>query len=103
MKYRLIMFCTLFIVSPTVMAITQYDISVLMTGIEDGGKVIYIGLSPNPNTCQYGGIYFNDPVAIDKALGIALMAKTLNKKVRIDYIQKDGIGEKCIGHNIYVQ
>lgn len=81
----------------------QYNIDVQMVGIGSHGTTVYVGLSPNPNTCQWEAIYFIEQAEIDKALSVAMAAKLAGKKVRMDYIQPGGAGTMCYGDAIYIQ
>ena len=78
------------------------NLSVGLTGMEGNGTGVYVGISPNLNSCKNGGIYFQDPAELDKALSIALSAKMAGKTVRIDVTQPGGAGSLCFGYGIYV-
>lgn len=74
-----------------------------MTGVEADGEQVFVGINPNPNNCLYGGIYFQDPAEMDKALSIAMAAKVSQRTVRINYSQPGGAGSQCFGSNMYVE
>ena len=99
--------------SSSVFSITQQYLDVLMAGQSSEGKSAYVRISPNPDQCLGGGVYFNskpitnsnerDYANSNSALSVALLAKTTKTKVRIDYTQPDGAGGQCFGLGIFLR
>lgn len=100
---RFIVICAMCGFSGLAYGIVQKSITVGLTGMENDGSNVYVGIAPNPNACLYGGIYFIEAAEIDKVLSVALAAKLAGKTVRIDYNQPGGPGRQCFGYGIYVE
>lgn len=99
-KVTLLFGLTLNIMSFSVMAVTQYNITPTLVGVQPG--TVFIGLDTNPNNCLYGGVYFTDASNMRKeALATVISAKALNKVVRMDF--NGGAGTICSGTGIFIQ
>ena len=85
-----------------VFSMQQVGVTVTMVGSEANGKVAYVGISPNTNSCFAGGVYFRNESEVAKTLSIAMAAKLADKTIRVDYGQ-DEITGKCVGYSIYMQ
>lgn len=88
--------------SQPVFSIQQVGVTVTMVGSEANGKVAYVGISPNINSCFAGGVYFRNESEVAKTLSIAMAAKLADKTIRVDY-GKDETTGKCVGYSIYMQ
>jgi len=74
-----------------------------MAGSESNAAQVYVGISPNPDACYAGGVYFVNPNEVNTTLSVAMAAKLSGKTIRIDYNQPAGPGNMCYGYSIYVQ
>jgi hypothetical protein len=54
-------------------ALTQTNQTVTIAGLDNGVQT-YVGITPNPDSCGYGGVYFNDSNTRSMALSIAMAA-----------------------------
>jgi len=104
------MFCAaLSLSSVAYAAVSQSGIKVGLAGLENHnssfyiGKTVYIAITPNPNNCLYGGVYFFDEKDLNRVLSVAMTAKALGKTVRIDFNQPGGVGTLCSGYSIYLE
>ena len=102
MKVMRNIFVTLsLVVGANIAHAASYDVGgkVIMVGSQSGN--IYVGISSNPDSCAYGGIYFAPSTTSKESLAIALAAKASNSPIRIDYNKgSDGV---CNGYAIYVR
>jgi hypothetical protein len=80
-----------------------------MTGSENHGNRVYVGIDPNPDGCLHNGVYFTQDaqsdyqIELDRALSISMAAKLADTTIRIDYDQLGGVGTICNGYGIYIQ
>lgn len=90
-------------------ATVQNDISIGVFGSEANGRQVYVGVSPNPNNCLNGGVYFQQlgyggqfrPAGLANIIALAAAAKIADRKIRMDYnISAD---RYCFGEAIYLQ
>ena len=85
--------------APPARALSQSHLTVVTTGSEANGTQVCVAISPNPDNCPYGCVYFQDPRELGKVLAIATAAHVSRDTVRADYNLTNGL---CIGFGLYI-